>query len=200
MISQKTRAQIAYAYGFKGTSTFSKYIQDNNLDLQSYRLLDQNAQIELYAKMGIPKGLEEEEKTILLPMVKTYQLEHNLPFNVYFLLPKTRKQIAKAYGYNCTRTFTRHLQNNEIDLVPNKPLNQEAQVELYAKMGIPKGLEEEEKNVVLLMVIDYCKKHSLPPPYYDKLDMSNFRRNCPVLDEISTCILAFYPVFLQYKP
>ncbi len=78
MISQKTRAQIAYAYGFRGTSTFSKYIQDNNLDLPFYRLLDQNAQIELYAKMGIPKGLEEEEKYVVLLMVIDYCKKHSL--------------------------------------------------------------------------------------------------------------------------
>jgi len=164
MISRKTRAQIGYAYGFQSVRAFLKHIQDNNIYLPAYCLLDQDDQIDLYAKMGIPKGLEEEEKTVLLPLVESYQWKQNLPLNVYFILPKTRAQIAAAYGYACIRTFTRRLKDKAIALLPNKPLDQTAQIDLYAKMGIPKGLDKEERSIITLLVADYCKEQDLPPP------------------------------------
>lgn len=165
MISQKTKAQIAHAYGLKHKEVFLKLLKDKGIELPDSKLLEQDTQVALYARIGIPKGLAEEEKVILLPLVVAYCTKHNLPTDVAFLLPKTRAHVAQAYGYYCTRTFTRHLEKKDIELPAYTLLDHEAQVYLYAQMGIPKGLTEDEITIATKAVAIYCEENNLPPPH-----------------------------------
>ncbi len=164
MISQKTKTQIAHAYGFKHKGMFLKLLEDNGIELPSSKLLDQDTQIALFARMGIAKGIAEEEKAILFPWVIAYRAAHNLPTDVAFLLPKTRAHVAQTYGYYCTRTFTRRLEKNDIKLPAYKLLDHETQIYLYARMGIPKGLAAEELKIATKAVTIYCENNDLPPP------------------------------------
>jgi hypothetical protein len=163
MISQKTKTQIAHAYGFKHKGMFLKLLEDKGIELPSSKLLDQDTQVALYARIGIAKGIAEEEKAILLPLVVAYCEKHGLPTDINFLLPKTREEVAEAYGYYCTRTFTRRLEKNDIKLPAYKLLDHETQIYLYARMGIPKGLAAEESKIATKAVTIYCENNNLPP-------------------------------------
>lgn len=164
MISQKTTSQIAQAYGFKYKSMFLKLLEDRHIRLPTSKLFNQDTQVDLYARLGIPKGLESKEKVALLPLVAAYCAKYDLPTGTGFLLPKTREELAKNYGYSCTRTFTRHLPKKNINLPAYKLLDHEAQIYLYARMGIPKGLEEDEIKIATSDVKKYCKEQDLPYP------------------------------------
>ncbi len=164
MISQKTRTQIAHAYGFKHKGMFLKLLEDKSIELPSNKLLDQDTQVALYARLSIPKGIGEEEKATLLPLVVAYCEKHNLPTDIDFLLPKTREDVAETYGYYCTRTFTRHLEKNDIELPAYKLLDHKTQIYLYARMGIPKGLATDEIKIATKAVTVYCENNDLPPP------------------------------------
>jgi hypothetical protein len=74
--------------------------------------------------------------------------------------PKTRQQIAWYYGY-CTRTFTRTLKAHRIMLKARTLISPEAQIRIYAYLGIPSGLPVEERPVVELQVQKYCERHDL---------------------------------------
>ncbi|MEL6717670.1 MAG: hypothetical protein AAFP82_03060, partial [Bacteroidota bacterium] len=73
------------------------------------------------------------------------------------ITPKSRSQLAHLYAYTCTRTFTRHLKKLGIQLQKNTALHVNAQLRIYAIMGIPAFLNEDEKKLILPLLEEYCK-------------------------------------------
>ncbi len=77
---------------------------------------------------------------------------------------KTKTQIAHAYGFKHKGMFLKLLEMEEINLPEHGLLNQDIQIDLYARMGLPKGLEAEDTKVAAVAVEKYCKKRGLSPP------------------------------------
>lgn len=78
--------------------------------------------------------------------------------------PKSRAELAYLYNYTCTRTFTRHLKANHIQLEPYKAIYLKDQLQIYVVMGLPPMLDDEEKNKILPLLKAYCKQKDIPVP------------------------------------
>ncbi len=196
MINQRTRTEVAYAYGFRQKSMFLELLETEAINLPNRKLLSQDTQISLYARLGIPKGLERKEKIALLPLIKAYRTKHDLPAEVGFLLPKTRAEVASAYGYNCTKTFMRYLEKSNICLPSRKLLDHYTQIELYAQMGVPKGFAADEIATATAAVKKYCQEQDLPPPkYYKILNVSKILSFCPKFMRFVQNLYLHYSLF-----
>ncbi|NJL75528.1 MAG: hypothetical protein HC892_11370 [Saprospiraceae bacterium] len=75
--------------------------------------------------------------------------------------PLTRKELAKLYGYGCTKTFTRRLAKRDVFITPRKLLDMDEQVVIFAYLGIPPLLCQELQAVFQPLVKQYCEKHDL---------------------------------------
>jgi len=73
------------------------------------------------------------------------------------MTPKSRSELAYLYGYNCTRTFTRHLKTIGIKLRAYKAIYLDSQLKIYAEMGIPPLLNQEERKKIAPLLHDYIQ-------------------------------------------
>ncbi|NJL76228.1 MAG: hypothetical protein HC892_15630 [Saprospiraceae bacterium] len=103
--------------------------------------------------------------------------------------PLTREQLAQLYGHGCTRTFTNLLKKKDISIVRYSMLYLEDQLPIYAVLGLPTYLEEEEKNFLQPLVEQYCKNHDLPPPpiFIKNIICSNIFQFFPTFSNFRTC-------------
>jgi hypothetical protein len=79
MISQKKKIQIAHAYGFKHKGMFLKLLEDKGVELPSSKLLDQDTQIDLFARIGISKRIAEKDIKVAAVAVEKYCKKRGLP-------------------------------------------------------------------------------------------------------------------------
>lgn len=77
--------------------------------------------------------------------------------------PITRKQLADLYGYS-SRTLARRLTGHDITLAPRKLIEAEAQLAIYARLGLPCRMQPRERQELYPLLLKYCRKQGLPEP------------------------------------
>lgn len=78
---------------------------------------------------------------------------------------RSRAELANLFGYGCTRTFTRRLKEYAITVTPRKLICPQTQLAIFAALGVPIHLPEEEKVEVLPLLQQYCQQHQLLLPH-----------------------------------
>jgi hypothetical protein len=73
---------------------------------------------------------------------------------------RTRTQLAELYGFS-TRTLSNRLQESGIELPARQLVNYAKQIEIYAALGIPSKLPEDEIKKIKPKVLAFCRSQGI---------------------------------------